>query len=283
MLWQRERNIDYKFKKEDTKKNNKVKVSLCLNEIKDDIDYCSLENIDNVYIPFKFFIQKEEIVKNICNKFNTYLLLPNISKGNYEKLIKDNLQNLLKVKVKGIVVSNLSHLKLIEKWKDSFEIIANYTLNIANNETINELKKFGIIKYIVSPEADKEEIQSLSSDIKKEVIVYGRSLLMTTEYCMIGTYKNCLAPCINGKYSLKDRLGFEFPVYTDRINCNNLIYNSKITSINWEDLNTDSIRIDVLDENEDGIQNIQNIINTHLRGQRLEGENYTNGNLNRPI
>ena len=32
-------------------------------------------------------------------------------------------------------------------------------------------------------------------------------------------------------YMLKDRIGFEFPIYTDRINCNNLIYNSKITSI----------------------------------------------------
>ena len=117
-------------------------------------------------------------------------------------------------------------------------------------------------------------------NIKKEVIVYGRTLLMTTEYCTIGTINNCPSICENGIYKLKDRMGFEFPIYTDRVNCNNLIYNSKITSISWKDLNIDSIRIDILDENE---EEIQKIINTHKNGDRLEGENYTNGNLNRAI
>ncbi len=277
--------------KEETSKNNEnTKVSLCLNDVKDDINYCNLRNVDNVYIPFKFFITKKDIVSKICNKFNTYLLLPNITKGNYEKIIKDNIENILKLDLKGIVVSNLSHFKLLEELNISknnndkkLEVISNYTLNIANNETVNELEKLGVTKYIISPEADKEEIQSLSNnniDICKEVIVYGRALLMTTEYCTIGTFKNCEAPCEKGKYKLKDRMGFEFPIYTDRTNCNNLIYNSKITSINWDDLNVDFIRIDILEETEN---EIQNIIDKHLKNERLEGENYTNGNLNRPI
>ena len=103
---------------------------------------------------------------------------------------------------------------------------------------------------------------------------------MTSEYCTIGTFKNCPAICKKGTYKLKDRMGFEFPIYTDRINCNNLIYNSKITSISWKELNANSIRIDILEENE---QEIQNIIDVHKKGDRLEGENYTNGNLNREI
>ena len=103
---------------------------------------------------------------------------------------------------------------------------------------------------------------------------------MTTEYCTIGTLKECPGLCEKGRYKLKDRMGFEFPIYTDRINCNNLIYNSKITSISWKELNTDSIRVDILDEN---LEEIQKIINIHKRGDRLEGEDYTNGNLNRDI
>ena len=31
-------------------------------------------------------------------------------------------------------------------------------------------------------------------------------------------------------------MGFEFPVYTDRFNCNSKVYNSKITSISYFDL-----------------------------------------------
>ena len=103
---------------------------------------------------------------------------------------------------------------------------------------------------------------------------------MTTEYCSIGTYKNCPGTCKQGTYKLKDRMGFEFPIYTDRINCNNLIYNSKITSIEWKDLNVNSIRMDILDET---IEEINNIIKTHKEGKRLEGQDYTNGNLNRTI
>ena len=42
----------------------------------------------------------------------------------------------------------------------------------------------------------------------------------------------------------------------------------------------DWVRIDILEETE---EEIQNIINIHKKGERLEGQNYTNGNLNREI
>ena len=264
-------------------KTSNVKVSVLLNNIKEDINYCELENLDNIYIPFRFFLSNKEKVNEICKKFNTYLLLPSITKSNYEKLIENNLKDIFRGNIKGIVISNLSHLRILEKYEKEIkdlDIIANYTLNIVNNNTIKELGKYKISKYIVLPELNKEAIQELQGDLLKETIVYGRTLLMTTEYCTIGTLKNCSGLCEKGSYKLKDRMGFEFPVYTDRINCNNLIYNSKITSISWKDLNTNSIRIDILEESQ---KEIQDIINIHKRGERLEGEDYTNGNLNRDI
>lgn len=259
------------------------KISVLLNNIKDDVSYLNLKGINNLYIPFKFFLSHKGKVNDICNKFNTYLLLPAITKGIYEKLLETKLEEVLKTNIKGVVVSNLSHFELLNRLKkevSKLEIIANYNLNITNNNTIKELEEFNICKYIVSPEQDKKTIKSLNIKPSKEVIVYGRALLMTTEYCAIGTTNECPGVCEKGEYKLKDRMGFEFPIYTDKISCNNLIYNSKITSISWQDLNLDSIRIDILDENE---EEIQKIINTHKKGERLEGENYTNGNLNRKI
>ena len=279
--FKRDKQISFKTNSKEIVNNNnekEIKVSVLFNRLKESINYEILKGIDNVYIPFIEFINNKETANKICNKFNTYLLLPNITKSNYEKLLESKLNSILKENIKGVVVSNISHFNLLKDYKK--EIIANYTLNIANNETIEELKKLGISKITISPESDKREIQSLQTDIVKEVIVYGRTLLMTTEYCLIGTYKNCMATCEKGIYKLKDRTGFEFPIYTDRTNCNNLIYNSKITSILWDDLNVDSIRIDILEEKE---EEIQNIINVHKNGGRLEGENYTNGNLNREI
>ena len=148
--------------------------------------------------------------------------------------------------------------------------ITEYRLTVPNEEN----------SVIVRAEAEKETIRGLTENIEKEIIVYGRTLLMTTEYCSIGTLKNCPAMCQKGRYTLKDRMGFEFPIYTDRINCNNLIYNSKITSISYKDLQTDSIKIDILEETR---EEIQRIIDIQKRGERLEGQDYTNGNLNREI
>ena len=55
---------------------------------------------------------------------------------------------------------------------------------------------------------------------------------------------------------------------------------SKITSISYKDLQTDSIKIDILEETR---EEIQRIIDIQKRGERLEGQDYTNGNLNREI
>ena len=260
--------------KQETTQN--VKTTLCLNNMSSELEYEQLHDVDSIYIPLRFFVNKqlENQIQVITNIFNTYLLMPAISKGNYEKI---NVQEIInKYNIQGVVISNLSQIEEFEKLPK----IANYTLNIANNYSINELKDFGIIKYTTSPEFEKETISCLNQEIEKEIIVYGRTLLMTTEYCSIGTYKNCPGTCKQGTYKLKDRMGFEFPIYTDRINCNNLIYNSKITSIEWKDLNVNSIRMDILDET---IEEINNIIKTHKEGKRLEGQDYTNGNLNRTI
>lgn len=256
--------------------SNNPKISICLNNINEDLDYTKIEEADNVYIPLRFWVNSKlkKQIEGIVSKFNTYILMPTISKSNYDKI---NVQEILnQYNIKGIVVSNLSQ---VEKFKN-YNMVANYTLNVVNNNTIKELSNLGISKYIVLPEDEKQTIQGLNNLVEKEVIVYGRTLLMTTEYCVIGTYKNCPRICTEGIYKLKDRMGFEFPIYTDRTNCNNLIYNSKITSISWEDLNVDSIRIDILDEN---IDKINEIIKIHKQGKRLEGKDYTNGNLNREI
>lgn len=275
-------NLKLDIKEQEFIPKEEIKVTLCLNKISKEIDYSKLKNVDNVYIPFKYFLDEnlKENIENIYNKFSTYILLPAITKSNYEKLLYNNLPKIAE-KVEGIVVSNLSQIYEIEKLGISGKkLVANYTMNIENNFTVEELKKLGISKYIVPPEAEKETIKGLTENIEKEIIVYGRTLLMTTEYCTIGTLKNCPAMCQEGAYTLKDRMGFEFPVYTDRVNCNNLIYNSKITSINYKDLQTNSIRIDILEEKK---EEIQKVVDIQKRGERLEGQDYTNGNLNREI
>lgn len=88
-------------------------------------------------------------------------------------------------------------------------------------------------------------------------------------------------PCLkNDKYYLRDRMNIDFRVIPDNIDCQSRIYNSKITSIETNDLNVDSIRIDILDES---VSEIQKIIDNHKAGKKMSGEQYTNGHLNRPV
>ena len=76
-------------------------------------------------------------------------------------------------------------------------------------------------------------------------------------------------------------MNFLFRILPDNIQSITTIYNSKTNSIDTNEINTvDNFRIDILDES---IDEINNIIYTVKQGKRLEGKEYTNGNLNRDI
>lgn len=270
------------------------KISLLLNVINNDEDYTLLKNVDNVYIPLKYFANKkfEKTLHSICNNFNVYIYLPTIIKANYKNLLSNVVTNSIdKFNIKGFVISNISSCIFInslkEKYGDKFEYIANYTLNVYNNYTDKVIQSLGIRKLTISPELNSSTINSIceSKVSSNELIVYGRTPLMTSNYCLLGGTNKCYPTCgskcrENVSYYLKDRLGFNFRVIPDSIQTVTTIYNSKITSINGADFNVDSYRIDVIDEN---VGEINNIVNTILDGNRLEGKDYTNGNLNREI
>ena len=165
---------------------------------------------------------------------------------------------------------------------DYYEFICNYTFNIFNNLTINELPANTIT---LSPELNKTDLKNFNTNKKTELIVYGRTPLMNSNYCLLGKSNKCYSECDHkcnstNKYYLKDRLGFLFRIIPDNIQTITTIYNSKITSIEYDGLPIDFARIDILDEN---ISEINDIIKTVLTGKKLEGNQYTNGNFNKEI
>ena len=111
---------------------------------------------------------------------------------------------------------------------------------------------------------------------------------MTSEHCPIGAIaggfckdKKCNMPCLkNDKYYLRDRLKMDFRIIPDNIDCQSTLYNSKITSIESKNLNVDSIRLDIIDEN---YKEILNIIAAHKYGNKLSGDIYTNAHAIRPV
>jgi len=256
-------------------------------------DYLNLTNADNFYFTFKDALTKLDIITQFKGK--KYIVLPTITKANYAKLIKQNLSKISKA-VDGFVLSHIGQLEYFkeilntDKTDIKIELIANYTFNTFNGYALELLKELGFSKVILSPELTKNQINSLPnfSNISKEIIAYGNICVMTSEYCPVGslegglyTNSKCTMPCTKqDKYYLKDRMNMDFRVIPDNIDCQSKIFNSKITSIETTDINVESIRIDILDEN---YKQVQHIIDLSKQGKKLSGEQYTNGHLNRPV
>lgn len=275
-------------------------ISVLLNILNTDFNYTDLTGFDNVYIPLKYFSIKKysKIITDLQNKFNIYIYMPTIIKANYRNLFFANIENTIKTyKIKGFIISNISNLRLLEKVvnKSNFEIIANYTFNIFNLYSINELKNLGINKFTISPESTKEIIDNLCNStvennnferyLPAELIVYGKTPLMNMNYCVLGKtnkcYPTCDSKCMSeNSYYLKDRLNMKFRILFDNIQTVSTIYNCKTTSISADCFNTDCLRIDILDES---IDEINNIVCTVKNNERFEGKEFTNGNLNRSI
>ena len=177
---------------------------------------------------------------------------------------------------------NIGNFELLRNYHENYEFICNYTFNVYNDLTINDLNCNVVT---LSPELNKLDLQDISTTSKTELIVYGRTPLMNSNYCLLGKSNKCYSSCehkcnSSTKFYLKDRLGFLFRIIPDNIDTVTTIYNSKITSIEHSDVSVHSIRVDVLDES---IAEINDIINVVKTGNKLEGNDYTNGNFNREI
>ena len=280
-----------------SKSNSKSKISILLNDINRNADYNKLDfnNIENIYIPIPFFMNKNytDIIKTFEKRTNIYIYMPVILKTNYKNLVTNIIDNILKdYRIKGFVVSNISGFKMIanvvknNKLKD-VKLVGNQSLNVFNSVSIEEYKKLGLTTITMPLELDKDNLISLanSSCLDTELIVYGNMPLMYCNYCYLSHSNKCYPDCgtkcsLNKKYYLKDRLGMKFRIMPNNIQTITTIYNCKKLSISPKDFNVNSLRIDILDES---IDEINKIINTVKLGNKLDGKNYTNGNLNREI
>lgn len=275
--------IEYSFNKFDLIKHETPKISLLLNYINTDFDYSSLEKVDRIYLPLSCFDNKNTNIINTLNT-NIYIYLPSIIREKYIPVVLNKVQKIIENhNIKGFVVSNLADIVFLDQYRNNYEFIGNYTLNVFNNYTIQELQSIGLTDITVSPELSKLSLMD-STTTNTEIITYGQTPVMTMNYCLLGKsnhcYGNCDKLCNTKKFYLKDRIGFKFRIIPDNTCTVTTLYNSKITSINTSELGFENVRIDILDEN---ITEINAIINSIKTNSRLEGQNYTNGNFNREV
>ena len=71
--------------------NNETKISLLLNDFRIENKLINLFGVDNLYIPYKFFLNPNyfDFVKTLSQTYKTYIYMPNIIRDNLGKNVFD--------------------------------------------------------------------------------------------------------------------------------------------------------------------------------------------------
>lgn len=125
----------------------------------------------------------------------------------------------------------------IEKYHNQNKtLVADYSFNVSNYLDVALLSSFDVDRITLSTEINKEHINNLVNNCfnefntypNLELIVYGRTKLMHTKYCLLKRLGLC-GECKNKQFSLKDKFE-QFPI-SFNADCSMNIYNSKIFNI----------------------------------------------------
>lgn len=252
-----------------------------------------LENDDVKNIALNIFSSKyksalsAEDVKKAEGK-RLFINVPSVVKEEFKNVINviDSLEN----NIDGIITSNAG---LINHYKDKKMIIGDYKLNVFNSESLEfYLEDLDIVS--LSLELTKSEIRKIAENTKKKtsaVNIYGKTELMVSEYCPIGsTFGNknsdrkCNNACLKDEYVLIDRMNEKFSVYTDNA-CRSHILNSVPTDIinEMDELKKYGIhnfRVDFTTEDYEGVKDILDEI---YKKEERKDKNYTRGHYKRKV
>ncbi|MDV4150644.1 U32 family peptidase [Clostridium sp. AL.422] len=228
-------------------------------------------------------------IKELSNieGLNIYIKIPNIIKSEFDKVI--NIIEKVKDYIKGLVTVNVG---IIRKYQNELIIIGDYKLNIINSQALNFYQKEITIPTL-SLELNRKEIKALLKNNTGSVqgIIYGKTELMISEYCPIGSTfgeksscKDCNLACTRDKFTLIDRMNEKFRVMTD-IFCRSYILNPKpINLIEEKDdlisLGVNSFRVEFRDENYNEVKKVLRMIKGE---EKINSNEYTKGHYRRGI
>lgn len=218
-----------------------TKISLYFYRWNKDIDYAAFE-ADRVYLPWAACRKQgfAETVRNLHSAgVEVFGWLPAVESSLKEKALIEDMPTNDKglEQVDGLLVGSIGtayRLRSVEGLK----LAGDISMNIFNTLSLREAARHGLDSVALSVEMTLQQIKQLGKlggkpDI--EAAVYGRLPIMISEYCPVGCVEGgfssssrCSGCCSKGDYTLKDRMGVEFPVLCDNTSCRSTILNSKV-------------------------------------------------------
>ncbi len=234
--------INGKVPRAHNKTNSKIALNVLVRNEKQLIT-CLNKQVDNIYTDDKLLYSKYKDHQNI------FLRLPRV---NLKEPLYEN-EKLVITEIGSIVNA-----------KDNY-VVADYTINTTNSETISTLANSGVKLITLSPEITDEYLNDTNfKDYNVELIIYGTMELMIMKYCPLKMLENnddnnCNLCSIGNKYYLKNKNGECFPILNTK-HYTHIMHKEPLNKIShikkYIDLGINNFRLELLDEDERTINNL---------------------------
>lgn len=221
------------------------------------------------------------------NDINIYLKTPTIIKSEFNQVV--SVIEKVKDCIKGIVTVNVG---IINRYRDELYIVGDYKLNIINSQSLKFYQDV-IDMPTLSLEVNRKEIKAMTKVSRGNIqsVVYGKTELMITEYCPIGSTfgektscRDCNIACSRDEFTLTDRMDAKYRVMTDLYCRSYILDETPINTIaEMDDLKSfgvNSFRVEFRDETYEEVKNVIGM----LKGEvEINKDLYTTGMYRRGI
>ncbi len=194
------------------------------------VDAVIAEGIDTVFVDFADIREYRTAVEVAhARSAKIYLATPRIQKpgeaGIFHAMAKHGAD--------GWLVRNLAGIGFCTD--NGIPIVADFSLNAANQWTVDYLRGLGAERVTVSYDLNRDQLLELVDTVPSqwlEVVLHQHMPMFHMEHCVFcavlspGTNKhNCGRPCDVHEVKLRDRIGMEHVLQAD-VGCRNTLYNA---------------------------------------------------------
>ncbi len=180
--------------------------------------------ISLLYAPIGEIMAHPDFYQKLNKSIPVAAILPRVIKDAEQQEFLSQLQRLMPLGVKDVLVGNLGQIPMVRD--RGLSIAGDFGLNIYNSLSMAVAKVLGFSSVTASFEMTLPQIRDLSKTVPTEMIAYGRLPLMLTENCLIRN-RTGVCSCQHGSVKLMDRKGEEFRVVRDGNTCRSVILNGK--------------------------------------------------------
>jgi putative protease len=159
------------------------------------------------------------------------------------RVIKPNelglLQQVADCEPDFVLVRNLTGLSFFPRVAPQMPLVADYSLNIANELTAALIADRGVVRMVPSYDLNWKQLAAMLARFpadRFEAVIHQHMPMFHMEHCVFchtlstGTsFKDCGRPCVEHKVDLRDRAGAAHPLIAD-VGCRNTVYNGTAQS-----------------------------------------------------